>query len=108
MTVAGGLIAAPGVLAWARWGTNKLSATAKATIFDSTFSAKGTGAEGYPNPDSPQAAKTTSINAKKKNDALDTFTIGDSLSSASVVNSTRNKGAKNRTRYQAGSGGIGG
>ena len=108
MTVAGGLIAGPGALAGARWGRNKLSATAKATVFDSTFSAKGTGAEGYPNPDSPQTAKTTSITARKKNDALDSFTIGDNPSSASVVNSTRNKGAKNKTRYKAGSGGIGG
>src|SRR5690348_15874183 len=71
MTMAAGLIAAPGALAGTRWGTNKLSATAKATIFDSTFSAKETGAEGYPNPDSPQTAKTTSITAKKNNDALD-------------------------------------
>ena len=39
-------IAAPGALAGTRWGTNKLSAAAKATIFDSTFSANGTGAEG--------------------------------------------------------------
>ncbi len=104
----GGLIAAPGVLAGTRWGTNKLSAAAKATIFDSTFSANGTGAEGYPNPDRPQTAKTASINAKKKNDALVNFTIGHNVSSASVVNSTRNKGAKNNTRYEAGSGGIGG
>src|SRR5580704_10335609 len=108
VTVAGGLIAAPGALAGTRWGTNKLSAAAKATIFDSTFSANGTEAEGYPNPDSPQTAKTTSITAKKKKDALDSFTIGDNLSSASVVNSTRNKGAKNKIRYKAGSGGIGG
>ena len=103
MTMAGGLVAAPGVLARARWGRNRLSAAAKATIFDSTFSANGTGAEGYPNPDRPQAAKTTSINAKKKNDALGSFTIGDNVSSASVVSSTRNKGAKNRSRYKAGS-----
>ena len=108
MTVAGGLVAAPGVLAWARWGRNKLSAAAKATIFDSTFSANGTEAEGYPNPDRPQTAKTTSNTAKEKNDALDSCTIGDNLRSESVVNSTRNKGAKNRTRYKAGSGGIGG
>src|SRR6516162_3074118 len=98
MSGAGALVAGPGVLTGAPRGRNRLSATAKATIFDSTFSANGTGAEGYPNPDRPQTAKTTSISAKQKNAALDSFTKGDNLSSDSVVTSTRNKGAKNKTR----------
>jgi hypothetical protein len=44
-----GVVLGPGTLAPARWGRNKLSAAMNARIFDSTFSAKGTGAEGYPN-----------------------------------------------------------
>jgi hypothetical protein len=66
MTGVDGLLAGSGALAWARWGRNRQSAATKARIFDTTLSAKGTGADGYPNPDSPQAAKTASINAKEK------------------------------------------
>ena len=46
----GGLAAGLVLLAWARWGRNRLSAAAKARIFDTTFSAMGTGADGYANP----------------------------------------------------------
>jgi hypothetical protein len=35
---------------------------------------------------------------------LDSFTIGDNAKSDNVVISMRNKGAKNKTRYKAGSG----
>ena len=97
-----------GGLAWARWRRNRLSAAAKARIFDTTLSAKGTGADGYANPDRAQTAKTASIAAKKKKVARESLAIGDNARSDSVVISTRNKGAKNRTRYKAGSGGIGG
>jgi len=39
---------------------------------------------------------------------LGSFTIGDNVKSDTVVISIRNNGAKNRTRYKAGSGEIGG
>jgi hypothetical protein len=85
-----------------------VSAVMKARILDSTLNAKGPGVAGNANPDSAQAANTASIRAKAKTVALVSRTIGVNVRSDSVANSTRNKGAKNRTRYMAGSGGIGG
>ena len=56
----------------------------------------------------PRPANTASIRAKAKNVALVNLTMGDHVSSASVVISTRNSGAKNTARYSTGFGGIGG
>ena len=53
-------------------------------------------------------ANTASIAAKETKVARDSLTIGDNVSSDSVVISIRNNGAKNRARYNAGCGGIGG
>jgi hypothetical protein len=88
-------------------GRNRLSAVTNARIFDSTFSAWGSGADGYPNPDRPQAAKTTRIDAKQKKVGLDRRAIADNVRRAGVAISMRNKGAKNRTRDWAGSQGLG-
>jgi hypothetical protein len=98
----------PPVWAWARWGRNRVRTVTNARSFDTTLSAKGTGAEGYPNPARAHIANTASIRAKEMKVALDSLTIGDKVSSDSVVISIRNSGAKNRARYRAGSGGIGG
>jgi hypothetical protein len=46
MTVADELAGGPAVLVSDRRERNRLSAAAKARIFDSTFNANGTGAEG--------------------------------------------------------------
>jgi len=89
-------------------GRKRLSVTTKARIFDTRFNVKGTGAEGYANPNRPHTAKTASINAKEKKAALDSRIAGDTVSRDSVTTSMRNKGAKKRIRYKAGSGGIGG
>jgi hypothetical protein len=62
---------------------------------------------GVSEPGQGQTANTASIRAKEKSVALDSLTIGDNVSSESVVISSRNSGAKNKARYKAGWGGIG-
>ena len=96
------------MLASLRCGRNSVSAVVKARILDSTLNANGPGVPGNANPDNAQAANTASISAKEKTVALVSRAIGANVRNDSVANSTRNKGAKNRTRYMAGSGGIGG
>ena len=61
-----------------RWGRNRVRAVTKARIFDAIFSAVGSGADGWSNPDRAQTANTPSISAKEKNVALVSRTIGDS------------------------------
>ena len=57
--------------------------------------------DGYPNPARAQTAKTTSIAANAKKVALVSLTIGDSVSSASVIISIANRGVKNNSRCPA-------
>src|SRR5579863_7501002 len=75
-------------------GRKSETAVAKATTFDIMLRATGMGAYGYAKPNNAQTAKIKNIPARRNSVYLDSFMMGDKVSSAKLKISTRKSGKK--------------
>lgn len=75
-------------------GRKSETAVANARIFEIVFSAIGRGADGYAKPKNAHTAKIKNMPANRNKVARDSFTTGDSMSSAKLEISTIKSGRK--------------
>src|SRR5579872_2012089 len=75
-------------------GMKSEMAVANATTFEIMFRATGRGAYGYAKPNNAQTAKIKNMPARRNRVYLDSFMMGDNVSSAKLKISTRKSGKK--------------